>query len=64
MSNQIGKWHKLPTGAFIGACVLFGMTLFFELKRAKSAEDMAANVVIDVSLRPLNFPLDGVARVD
>jgi hypothetical protein len=42
-SRNIG----LGLGAFIGACVLFGMTLFFDLKRSSSAEDIAANVVID-----------------
>ena len=42
-------------GAFVGACVLFGMTFFFELKRAKTAEDMAANVVIDYQDRAIKL---------
>lgn len=42
-SRNIG----LGLGAFVGACVIFAMQLWFDLHRTVSSEDIAAEVVID-----------------
>jgi hypothetical protein len=47
VANLSSRNIGLGLGAFLGACVIFGMTLFFDLKRSSSTEDMGATVVLD-----------------
>jgi hypothetical protein len=47
IANLSSRNIGLGLSAFVGACVIFGMTLFFDLKRSNSTEDMGATVVLD-----------------